>query len=157
MPDIFLRSGEAQPTDVRLRDPTVADSGGSIVGALTATEAGDTLAGGATLALVATAAIGGAGDTATAGAALALAVTVVPVETDDIVTGIAALVLTGSVATLIEADDTVAADAALRMPWWKTYIGKQMMAERERQKADEAYAAEHYVPLYKRRSYRKED
>lgn len=29
MPDIFLRAGEANPSDVRLRDPTAADAGGA--------------------------------------------------------------------------------------------------------------------------------
>ena len=32
MPDIFLRAGEANPSDVKLRDPTLADSGGAVTG-----------------------------------------------------------------------------------------------------------------------------
>lgn len=35
MPDIFLRPGEASPNDIRLRDTTTADSGGSFTSTAT--------------------------------------------------------------------------------------------------------------------------
>jgi hypothetical protein len=47
MTDIFLYAGEANPNDIRLRDPTVAGGGGgpaTITGTLAATEASDTAA-----------------------------------------------------------------------------------------------------------------
>ena len=82
MTDIFLRSGEANPSDIRLRDPTLADSG-AVTANFAVTEAADTLSAAATLAIQATFTVTEADDTLTSAAVLALQATLATTEADD--------------------------------------------------------------------------
>jgi hypothetical protein len=115
MPDIYLYSvpSDADRDDVRLRDPTtIGGPAGPISGSASITEADDTLAATATLALSATASISEAGDALSSAAALAIVATSSQTEADDTVASTAVVAINATLAAT-EAADTLASASAL--------------------------------------------
>jgi hypothetical protein len=63
MPDIFLYAGEANPTDIKLTDPTVVRSSGSITGTATFAQTSDSIQATGSLTIVGTASLTESGET----------------------------------------------------------------------------------------------
>jgi hypothetical protein len=113
--DVFLRSvpPDSNPNDIRLRDPTQADSTGGVITAnLSVTEADDTLSAAATLAIATNLTATEADDTLASSAALAIAAALSVTEASDTLAATAAVLVSTSLA-VTEAADTLSSTASV--------------------------------------------
>lgn len=110
MPDVYLYTGEANPHDVKLRDPTTL---GAITADLSATEADDTLSGAAIVIVGASSDISEAADTLSGATAVIVGAAAAVTEAPDTLAGVAGVAVSLAAAVTEAADTLTGATAVL--------------------------------------------
>ena len=111
LPDIFLRAGDATPSTIVLRDPTVPDSSG-VTGTLAWTEDDDGVSLAGTLTVTGTIAWTEADDTVAIGTTVTVSGSLAWTEADDTVAAAATVTVSGAL-SWTEADDVLAAGSTV--------------------------------------------